>query len=217
MVADRCTDDTVEIARGFPTRVIEKTLQKWRNSYAESLQTGYLDAKANKYIAIVDADVVIPLEFFTRMQGQLQGKVASVSSNLLVYPSNGVWNRIIYYWQRTYSLAPLGAKPWGACRLISKPALDVVGSFRDTNTPDSDLDKRMALHGYASIMDSSVTAYHMRRIDSGKIIAGQITSGRGRYHLGESLVHTVAHALLRVRPFVVAGWLMEYAQGEGRH
>lgn len=217
MIADRCKDNTVEIAQGFRTRVVEKTWQRWKNSYSESLQTGYEESKGNKHFAIVDADVIISLDFFSALKPMLTDSVGSVSSDLLVYPSESPWNRIIYYWQRTYSIAPLGPKPWGACRLVRRIALDRVKGFRDSPTPDSDLDLRLAAEGYHSILARRVVSYHIREIDSHKIIAGQIAGGRGRYQLGESLLHTTAHAALRVRPFVIAGWLMEHSWHEERH
>ncbi len=213
VVADRCNDDTVKIARQFPARIVEKTWKRWKNAYSESLQAGYQEARGTKYLSIVDADVVVPLDFFAKLERRLEGRVASASSDLLVYPWAGAWNAIIYYWQRTYAIAPLGTKPWGACRLLRRDALDEVGGFRDTMTPDSELDQRLAAKGYGSILDTSIRAYHIRRIDLGKIISGQMTSGRGRYRLGESLLHTIGHSILRVRPFVIAGWLIEYLHG----
>ncbi len=212
MVADRCTDNTVEIARQFPARVVEKVWKRWKNNYAESVQTGYEESRATRHFGIVDADVVVGHDFFAGLESKLNDSVGSVSSDLLVYPSENLWNRIIYYWQRTYAIAPFGAKPWGACRLINRAALDQVGGFHDSPTPDSDLDLRLASKGYQSILAKDVVAYHIREINSQKIIAGQIASGRGRYRLGESLLHTLGHAALRVRPFVVAGWLMEHAR-----
>lgn len=214
MVADRCTDNTVEVARQFPLRIIEKTWKRWKNSYSESLQTGYLESKGTRYFGIIDADVIVSLDFFKVLEQKLTDSVASVSSDLLVYPSKSPWNRIIYHWQRTYAIAPIGAKPWGACRLISRTALDQVAGFRDSPTPDTDLDLKLASKRYQSILVREVVAYHIREINSDKIIAAQIASGRGRYRLGESLLYTLAHAALRVRPFVVAGWLMEYSQDE---
>jgi glycosyltransferase involved in cell wall biosynthesis len=217
VVADRCTDNTVEMARQFSPRIVEKTWRRWKNSYAESLETGYLESTGTRYFAIVDADVIISPDFFSELSPKLTDPVGSVSSDLLVYPSKNLWNRIIYYWQRTYTLAPVGARPWGACRLLSRTALDQVEGFRDSPTPDTELDQRLASKGYQSILIRKVVAYHIREINSRKIIAGQIASGRGRYRLSESLLHTVAHAALRVRPFVIAGWLLEYSENEERH
>ena len=57
-VADRCTDGTAERAKRYDVKIIEKKWKRWRNSYSESLQTGYLHAKGI-YISIIDADVVV--------------------------------------------------------------------------------------------------------------------------------------------------------------
>lgn len=63
VVADRCTDKTVEKCKKYEVEIVEKDYRKWRNSYAESLQLGLKHAKG-KYIAIIDMDVVISLDFF---------------------------------------------------------------------------------------------------------------------------------------------------------
>jgi len=42
VIADRCTDNTGDIAKEYGVKVIEKTWKKWENSYAEALQTNSL-------------------------------------------------------------------------------------------------------------------------------------------------------------------------------
>jgi glycosyltransferase involved in cell wall biosynthesis len=208
-VADRCTDKTAEIAKKFGiTNIIEKKWKKWKNSYAEALQAGYLKA-TGKYVAIIDADIVIPADFFDRLIPILNTSVASVSAQVATYPSTFL-NRLIYAWEQTYELAPLGRKPRGAARLILKQALDEVDGFNDAVAPDTYLDIKLAKKGYRSVYSRVVKVWHIRNLTLDKMIKGQIAAGRARYYLRVGIVKTMAHVIFRFRPFIIAGWLMEW-------
>ncbi|MGC9069214.1 MAG: glycosyltransferase, partial [Thermoprotei archaeon] len=59
-VADRCTDGTVDLAKRYNVeKLIIKDKKMWENSYAESLQMGFLNSSGG-YVCIVDADIVVP-------------------------------------------------------------------------------------------------------------------------------------------------------------
>jgi glycosyltransferase involved in cell wall biosynthesis len=207
-VADRCTDRTAEIAKKHSvTSIIEKKWKKWENSYAEALQVGY-QRVAGKYVAIIDADIVVAEDFFDKLIPMVNNSVASVSARVMTYPTTFL-NRLIYAWEQTYELAPFGRKPRGAARVILKRALDKVGGFNDAVAPDTDLDIRFARIGYKSVYSRAITVWHIRILTLDKIIKGQIAAGRARYALGTGIVRTMAHAIFRFRPFIICGWLME--------
>ncbi|MEM2466585.1 MAG: glycosyltransferase [Candidatus Bathyarchaeia archaeon] len=212
LIADRCTDRTVQKAKKYPVRIIEKTWKSWRNSYSEALQLGYKNAQGS-YVSIIDADIVVPPNFFEDMLPFLKNGVASVAAHVETYPDSFL-NALMNAWEKTYSFAPMGRTPYGAARVILKKALDVIGGFRDIPTPDTDMDIRLMKHGYKSVVNKNVRVYHIRRITLKSIINGQINSGRGRYALGISLPRTIGHAILRVRPFTLCGWLMEKYQSQ---
>jgi glycosyltransferase involved in cell wall biosynthesis len=207
-VADRCTDNTVDIARRYDVTVIEKTRKKWVNSYAESLQTGYLEAKGT-YVSIIDADIAVPVNFFTELTLVTGGEVTSVAADVVTCPDT-FWNRVFYAWEKTYNIAPLGKEPYGAARIILKSALDRIGGFQDVPAPDTNLDLRLAEEGYKSLAVSAVKAYHLRHLSLVKMVNGQIMNGRARYLLGISLKRTLGHSILRVRPLILQGWMMEW-------
>lgn len=138
----------------------------------------------------------------------VKGNVASVAAQVVTYPDT-LLNRMIYAWERTRRLAPLGGKPRGAARIIPKKALDEIHGFPNVPTPDTGVDTRLAKIGYQSISTSAVRAFHIRHISLRTIVSGQITSGRGRYALGVSLLRTMGHAIFRFRPLVIYGWLLE--------
>jgi glycosyltransferase involved in cell wall biosynthesis len=206
-VADRCTDKTVEKAKRYPVKIIEKTWKKWENSYSEALQNGYANAEG-VYVSIVDADIIVPSNFFKELISLIRGKTVSVAAQIVTYPDTFL-NRLMNAWEKTSKFAPLGKTPRGAARVILKKALDEINGFRDVPPPDTDIDLRFTKRGYQSIGTSKTKAYHIRCVTLEKIINGQINSGRGRYALGISLIKTIGHAILRVRPFTMYGWLLE--------
>ncbi len=208
LIADRCTDKTVSKAEKYNIRIIEKRTRKWRNSYAESLQTGYINTRGF-YVGIVDVDIILPTTFFKNLVPMIGGKIASVAANVVTYPDT-LWNRVMYAWERTYSIAPMGREPYGAARIVLKKALDEINGFRDIPTPDTDIDIRLAKKGYRSVAASEVKVYHTRHISLRNVFDGQVNCGRGRYALGVDLILTLGHALLRFRPFVIYGWLSEW-------
>lgn len=209
-VADRCTNGTVERVRRYPVRILEKTWRRWTNSYAESLQLGYSKARG-EFIGIVDVDIIVPENMFQGLTKRLNVGVVSAAAAIATYPDT-LLNRIMNAWEKTYRLAPLGREPYGAARLILKRALDRVDGFRDVPTPDTDLDIRLAELGYDSVSVPSVIVYHIRRVSFKSMKNGQIVNGRGRFALGLGFVRTLGQAVFRVRPFLIEGWLVEWAR-----
>ena len=207
-VADRCTDNTVGKVKRYNVKITEKKWKRWKNSYAESLQTGYVKTRGI-YIGLVDADIAVSANFFKDLMPMIKGNLASISASVVTYP-NTLWNRVMYAWEKTYNIAPLGREPRGAARVILKKALDDINGFRDVPAPDTDMDIRLTREGYESAATSAVKVYHIRRVSFRTMVNGQINSGRGRYALDISLMRTIGHAVFRFRPFVVGGWFMEW-------
>jgi glycosyltransferase involved in cell wall biosynthesis len=207
-IADRCTDNTAEVAKRYRVKVIEKTWKKWENSYSEALQTGYHEAKGT-YVSILDPDILVPSHFFHTLLPLVKGKIASVAADVVTYPDI-FWNRVMYAWEKTYNLAPLGKEPYGAARLILKSVLDEIGGFQDVPAPDTNLDLRLDKAGYKSVPVPALKTFHLRQLTLGKMISGQIISGRARYILGLSFKRTVGHSILRARPLILQGWMLEW-------
>jgi len=208
-VADRCTDGTIEIAKRYDVeKLIIKDWKKWKNSYAEALQTGFLQS-SGKYISIVDADIIIPNDFFEKMLPLLKDDIACVSATVETYPSNLV-NRFYYAWERTHNLAPLGKEPRGAARIMPREILCEIGGFSDTPAPDTYIDIEIQKRGYKSMYFEGVKVSHIREINFKKIVSGQLSSGAARYCLGVSFMRTLGHSIFRFRPLVVYAWMIEW-------
>lgn len=206
VVADRCTDRTVEMAlKHHPKLVLEKSWSKWRNSYPESLQYGFTQARGD-VLAIVDADVIVPLDFFKTALSYLRGNVASVSP-LVVTAPNCLWNKVMHVWERTHNIGFLRGN-YGQ-RVLTVDALKKVGGFRDVFSPDTDLDKRLSKVGYASILAVNLKVWHVRKPTLKRVIDTQVLRGRARKQLGFGFMHTLAHSVIRGKPFTVIGWLLQ--------
>jgi len=207
-VADRCTDLTVKKAKKYKVKVIEKQWKRWKNSYAESLQAGYLKARGS-FLSILDVDVVVPRNLFRDLLPLLKGRLTSVAASVVTYPDT-FWNRVTNAWEKTYGVAPLGREPYGAARLLPKKVMDEIGGFRDVPSPDTDIDLRLFGRGYRSVAVPAVKVYHIRHVSPKTMVNGQLSNGRGRYALSVSFPRTLAHAIFRFRPFIVGGWLLEW-------
>ena len=207
-VFDGCTDNSKEIVqRYFPdAKIIEKETQLWRNSYAENLQLGFQKAKGN-IICIHDADIRSPPDLFNKLSDELHGNVKSVSPALQTPKDVSLANFLVHYWEKTRRFAPLGEEPRGGVRLIDRDALEQIGGFKDAIAPDTQLDIDLSRFGYKSKLCTNIVCLHLRKITLQKTVNTQIISGKMRRQIGMPIWRVIGHSLIRLRPFVVYGYL----------
>jgi GT2 family glycosyltransferase len=208
LIADRCTDKTVELANsilpGERSTIIRKESKSWHYSYSENLELARQQAIGDAFF-IVDADMTIPDNFIERLLPQLN-EYASVSAIAETDPSQGLLNRVFSIWEKTHRIAPMGEQPRGGARAISIDALTQVGGFRDVYSVDTDLDIRLRQNGYKVRLDRTITVRHGRRMTIRGSIYRQVQSGRARRQLGISGRRTILHSIARLRPFVLYGY-----------
>jgi cellulose synthase/poly-beta-1,6-N-acetylglucosamine synthase-like glycosyltransferase len=207
-VADRCTDQTIAIAKKMLPRnsiVIEKQESLWKNSYAENLEIGRKKA-VGEVLAIVDADILVPPRFLEETLASCLDW-ASASALVRTDPSQGLMNRLVAFWERSYLFTPLGREARGGARGISIRALAEVEGFRDVIAPDTDLDIRLKQHGMKVKMDTSLVALHLRKMSPARSVFYQIRAGEARRQLGVSPLRTLLHSIGRLRPFVFYGYI----------
>jgi glycosyltransferase involved in cell wall biosynthesis len=208
LVADRCTDRTVAISKNMLPHgsiLIEKRKSLWKNSYAENLEIGRKNA-IGEVLAIVDADILVPSLFLEKTSASCQ-EWASVSALIRTDPTQGLMNYLVSFWERSYLFTPLGQEPRGGARSISTRALEEVEGFRDVIAPDTDLDLRLKNHGQKVKMDTSLVALHMRKMSLARSLFYQVKAGEARWQLGVSPLRTLLHSIVRLRPFVLYGYL----------
>lgn len=208
LIADKCTDETVAIARRILPRnsiILEKQKSIWKNSYAENLEIGRKNA-IGEVLAIIDADILVPPLFLEKTSASCL-EWASVSALIQTDPSQGLMNRLISIWERSYLFTPLGREARGGARSVSMGALAQVAGFRDVMAPDTDLDIRLKQHGRKVKMDTSLVALHLRKMSLMRSVFYQIRAGEARRQLGISLLRTLLHSIGRLRPFVLYGYI----------
>lgn len=217
LVADRCTDRTVQISRALLPRdsiLIEKGQTLWKNSYAENLEIGRRNA-IGELLAIIDADILVPSRFLERLSVFADGW-ASVSALVRTDPRGGWLNRLVSFWERSYALTPLGREARGGARIVSLKALGEIGGFQDVMAPDTDLDIRLRHNGLRVRIDTGLVVLHLRRMSLARSIPYQIRAGKARRELGVSILRTLAHSIVRLRPFVLYGYVREGLKDRAR-
>jgi len=208
-ILDRCTDNSERIVlQWFPNaKIIKKEVSKWKNSLAENFQLG-LEASKGNVICTQDADATAPLNLEPLLD-KLHGDVASVAPTLLTSKEVSFLNRLYYWWEKTRKFAPLGEEPRGAFRLIRRECLEQVGGFKDVIAQETQLDIELRKAGYRSIVVHGIVYYHLRKFSFRKAIRSQIQAGRMRRQLNMPFWRVLGHAVFRLRPFVVYGYLFK--------
>lgn len=203
LIADRCTDKTVEKALCFPNvHIIKKSNRKYLNGYAEALNVGLNCAKGN-LVLIVDADMILPLNFLSQVLPKFtSNKIVCISCPSIIRPSN-FWNRFSFALKRLYVY---DREVKGGCRIFRKSIVSNLGGFRDVWGTDTDLDFRLIEKGFLSIR-CDLNIQHIRESTLKSIIQEQVRMGKARKMLGYGLPKILAHSLVRLRPFVIVGYL----------
>ena len=210
VIADRCSDRTAEIARTFGAEVIVKDFTNWRHSLAETLELGLQRVvEGSDYVAVIDADVVIPPELFMKALETLTSDqaVAYVAPQLITESSTW-FNRIYRIYERAIEPVRVTSGIRGACRVYRASSLQKIRQgqhiLSDVAAPESYLDLKLQGH---RVMLSDQRALHIRETTLRRSIQGQINAGRARRQLGVSFSRTLVHSVLRLRFFVLYGYL----------
>jgi GT2 family glycosyltransferase len=185
--------------------ILEKERSSWQNNISENLQLG-LEKATGVALVVVDADMVVPERFLEALLSELDS-LAAVSALVRTDPARGLLNRLVAAWELTYAFTPLGEQPRGGARAIAVKPLKLVGGFRDVYAWESDLDTRLRKAGFKVKLDRSVSVLHRRKMTVARSVAYQIQAGRARKELHVSPLRTLLHSIVRLRPFVVVGYL----------
>ncbi len=211
IVLDRCTDRTGEICRTKGVRTIEKP---WRGEcvspITEAVSYGF-ERTDGEIVGKVDADVRAPPDTLLKLLPHLTGNVGCVAAD--VKTRTGKWWLDLLFRLRdlNYRLAPLGREPRGAFRLFLRDVIDDIGGFDcDRPTFDTALDQKLRKSGYESLLVREALVWEYRpELTLKSIIKHQIETERARRRLNVGFLRTLAHSIVRVRPFVIVGYVWE--------
>lgn len=211
VVADRCTDLTVEICKRQGITVLEKDFHDpniW--SITEAFNYGLKQTESD-LVGKVDADIVLEGEWLVKLLPHMDDRTVSVSSNTKTRTGNRWLDLLMWIRDVNYLIVPLGREPRGQARIINRNLLEKIGGL-DLERPtfDTALDMRIRQHGFHTKLVSSAIAVEIRRVTLKRLITHQFSSGMARRRLGVSFWRTLAHGVFRLKPFVVWGYLKEY-------
>jgi len=207
VVLDRCTDKTSDIVRSYPVDfVVRKDEKKWKNSYAESLEIGRRHVESD-YVAIADADIVLPVNYFEEIMRNLDETVVCISGRAVTtFPS--MLGRILKFKEQYYDrFVHLGEATRGCCMVIKADFLDSINGFKDVIAPDTYVTQAAKESGLQTRLLSETTVCHIRQPTVGKVIANQLNSGKARRRQRISFWRTLLHSIFRLRPFVLLGYI----------
>jgi len=204
VVLDRCTDKTGEIARKFPVTIIEKNEKKWVFSYAENLEIARKKVKT-PFFAIVDADVELEPTYFEVLLSNINETTGCISGKV-VTKSNTVLGKLLSLWEKTYKIS-FNRRPRGCALLVRNELLEKIGGIKDVPAPDTYIQDEIMKMGYKVEIVENVKAYHVREISLKRALKTQFNSGIARYIMGKSLLKTLGHSIVRLRPMVFAGYI----------
>ena len=213
VILDRCTDGSKEIAKKFPVEIIEKKECRWKYSYAENLQIGYETVKDDwcEYFAIVDADVVLPSDYFNYVLYRMERDKLTCASGRVVDKPKRMVNRLIASWKRfNLRFSPLGKRPRGCALVINRKLLDEIGGFADVSAPDTYVQNEALKRGYKIKLIDEIDVKHVRDEPLGKILKKQFQTGMARCELETSFLRTLLHGVFRLRPLVILGHAYAY-------
>jgi len=213
VVLDRCTDRTGEIARKYSVTLVEKREKRWVFSYSENLEMARRIVKT-PFFAIVDADVELEPNYFevllskvSESTGCISGRVVTRSSTLL--------GKLLSLWEKTYRLA-LERRPRGCALLVRSDLVEKAGGIKDVPAPDTYIQDQAKRLGYRVEVVDSVRAYHVRDVTFWRALRTQFNTGIARYLMGRSLLRTLGHSVVRLRPLVIVGYLYAMISREKR-
>ncbi|MEM2260635.1 MAG: glycosyltransferase family 2 protein [Candidatus Methanomethylicaceae archaeon] len=204
VVIDRCTDKTEDIVREFPVEIIIKNVKNWNYSYAENLELARPRVNSEFY-AIVDADVVLEPNYFKVLLSEIKENCFCIGGKV-VTKSNTLLGKLLYLWEKTYHFSP-SRRPRGCALLIRKSILDKINGFADVPAPDTYIQDEALKFGYSVMITGKVKAYHIREITLRRAVKTQFSTGVARYIQGKSLLRTFLHSIIRLRPFVLIGYI----------
>ncbi len=189
LVADRCTDRTINIAKKNNIRVLEKNFKKWSNPRAEVINFG-IDELNGLYTFLCDADLYLTNNFMKNMIKSIKNpKIGVVSGTCITKGIFGIPNYQTFL---------------GGCRLIRTQLLKEV-RCKDLIGFDTYQDLLIEKKGFEVIANKKAIAYEMRPFRSRKYINQGIRKGWARYQLCFPFGFTILHLLFKLirNPFTL--------------
>jgi len=181
LIADRCTDKTVEIAKQYNVQIFEKNFRKSFYPWGEAINFG-IDKIKGEFTFICDADIFLTKNFMKNIQRNINNPKIGVVSGVCI--TKGLFG-IPYY--QTYL---------GGCKLIRT---HLLREFPCENfiAWDTYQDLSIEKKGYSVIVNKNAIAYEMRSFNFRNYLKKGILRGFARYQLNQPFSFTLLHIILK--------------------
>ncbi len=210
VVIDRCTDESLEVARSFRVEPIVKDKSTWRNSTAENLNMGFIRLLDRDYVSVIAADTVLPTNYFLECVEALEASAELTSvSGLMFTERTTFFNKLYSSYELLLEQRGLKHGIRGSGRVYRMTEVRRLFQRRgrvidDVLAEDTFLDERL---GGAKRVLNGITCICIRRSGVRKSARGQFTSGMARRQLGLPPRRLLGE-LPRLRFFVLVGFLL---------
>ncbi|MHA1378150.1 MAG: glycosyltransferase [Candidatus Helarchaeota archaeon] len=181
LVADRCTDKTIEIANQYDIKILEKNFQKSFYPWGEAINFGIKKITGN-YTFICDADIFLTQKFMKNILKSVKTPKVAIVSGVCI--TKGLFG-IPYY--QTYL---------GGCKLIKTNLLKEL-KCEDLIAWDTFQDLTIEQKGYSIVVNKNAIAYEMRSFNFRNYLKKGILRGFARYQLDQPLPFILLHVILK--------------------
>jgi len=211
IVADRCTDRTVELSKKQGVTVLEKNFHD-QNVWPITETVDYgIKNTSSEIIGKVDADIILEKDWLIKLLPHLDEKTISISSSIKTRTGKMGMDFLMWLRDINYRIIPLSREPRGGARILNRELLNKIGGLDyDKPTFDTALDMRIRKLGYKSKLVVNAGATEIRQLTIKGIVKHQLSSGEARKKLGISFGRTLMHSIFRIKPFVILGYLRTY-------
>lgn len=155
------------------------------------------------HIILVDADTRVPDEFYDL-------PAQHVDADIIV-PKVVPTSRIYRVWETvTYGIRLDRIRIRGSAVIYNTRFLKSVGGYPNVESPDTWLYRRAN-----KVVQVPLKAYHQENFDLRHSIQNQVSRGKARAEMKQSVWRVAAHSIFRLRPMVLFAYL--YYRGKGRN
>jgi glycosyltransferase involved in cell wall biosynthesis len=154
-----------------------------------------------KFIGILDSDITLEKLYFEKLTNFLNNnfEYGVVSGEIYIEKKDG-WRPEV-----------VNKSPRGGARIYAAPALNQIGGFPQTPSPDRVSDIKLQVHGFKLFKLEKAHAFqHRPSFGKQNILKAHFSHGRSRYLLDFDLFHvvfiSVKYAFQR-KPFILSGIL----------
>lgn len=182
LVADRCIDRTIEIAKKYNVQILEKNYKKAYYPWGEAINFG-IDSIKGKYTFVCDADIYLTKDFIKNILKSVEDPKIGIVSGVCI-------TRGLFHIPYNYTYL-------GGCKLIQTHLLKRF-KCEDLIAWDTLQDLLIEHDGYKVLVNKKAIAYEMRTFNFKNYIKKGILRGFARHQLNTPMAVILLHFIINL-------------------